>query len=411
MDEMVEMRNLRPDPPERSLFPPRGRLTAEITSGRRRGIAVGLPVPRRGVTRVATAGTLTVALAGGLIVSQTVDFGGPPVDIVRDGGGDNGPVAVANADVFLDRAADATPDYKAAQPDDFGYVETKTVTFGGGGLLGGSESSRMHLKQWQSVDGSRAGLLRARATPASAGHAIPDVKADPGSPRSTAKWQDQRLVPEDDEQDPWQPDLQRPNYAYLESLPRDPEALAAKVRKLCAEDGCNLGGFGAVTYPFQDAVVPPEVRTALLKAAKRIDDVRLIEDVRLAATGERGVAVAYTAGVGQEAAGRRYELVFDPKTYEILGFQEVTASRPLPTHPEDVPPNDERAGDGGQPAGDGEPPADEHNDTRVNAGDKTAVQAEDAKRTAKPRPVEPGTVLRSTAIVEKGIVEEVGQTP
>lgn len=425
MDEMAEMRNVRPEPTERSLFAARGRLTTEITSGRRHSIAVRLPVPRRGVTRVATAGTLTVALAGGLIVSQTVDFSGPPADIVRDGGGGgDGPAAVANADVFLDRAADAAPDYESAEPDDFGYVETKTVFFGEGGLLSGSESSRRHMKQWQSVNASRAGVLRSKVTPAESWMLIPDVKADPGQPKKTAKWQDQRLPTEDEmKADRWQydVDLQNPNYAYLESLPRDPEALAAEVRRTCAEDGCNLGGFNVVTYPFRDAVVPPEVRGALLKAAKRIDDVRLIEDVRLAATGERGVAVAYTGGAGQEAAGRRYEMVFDPKTYEVLGFQEVQAPRPIPTHPEDVPPNDERRDNGGRPAADAGPPSGQGNtassgdENRVRAGEEKTVTADPGNSGAavpeERQPVEPGTVLRSTAIVDKGIVDEVGQAP
>lgn len=245
-------------------------------------------------------------------------------------------------------------------------------------------------------DGSRVGLLRAKATPASAGHTIPDVKADPGSPRSTAKWQDQRLSSEDSKlHDRWNygdVDLQRPNFAYLQSLPHDPKALAVKVRETCAEDGCNLGGFNVVTHAFQAAVVPPDVRSGLLKAAKRIDDVRLIEDVRLAATGERGVAVAYTAGVGQEAAGRRFEMVFDPKTYEILSRKSARRVR-FPLTPRACHPTTSGPTTGGQPVDDG-PPADEHNDTKVNAGDRTAVQAENAKRTAKPRPVERGRSSR-----------------
>ena len=224
---------------------------------------------------------------------------------------------------------------------------------------------------------------------------IPDVKAVPGSPKETAKWQDQRLIAESDPQDPWQPSLLRPNYAYLKSLPSDPDALAAMVRQTCASlgGGCNLGGFEIISHVLADAVVPAEVRSGLLKAAKRIEGITLRKNVQLAATGEHGIAIAYTNTKG-EGSGYRYELVFDGGTYEILGTQRVDVNGWTP--PKEALVREGKVAHGG-----------------LSEGKSLTVKPHDEgkRHTIRPEPVAPGTVVKSTAIIDKGIVEKIGQQP
>lgn len=362
MNEIRHIEDLWADTPEPSrqwMTQTRNRLIDVARGGRGgAGLRGRLPSLSRGTARLATAGTLSVALAGGLIASQTVDFTSDP-----PGGGagptGDGPAAVANADVVLDRAATAVKNdpLPPAQPGDFAYVETKAMgtSVSGTGSEEGSKGSEQvseyesQRMRWKSVDGSQPGLTRIKQQHGMLSFLRPGWRETP--------------VPAIEK-----PSLAHPTYSYLRSLPHDADKLAAKIRDFCSsppEDECRGGPFAVISGLLTRHVVPPEVRTALFKAAGKFEGVTVMEDAKLPVTGERGIAVALTEGEKTDKMpGERTELIFDPETYEFLGVREVATEK-------------QDAGAQNVPGG----------------------------------TVEAGTVLHSLAIVDKGIVEKKGQQP
>lgn len=351
MNETRHIEHLWADTPEPSrqwMTQTRNRLI-DVARGGRGGSGVRSRLPRltRGTARVATAGALSVALAGGVFASQTVNFGGSGA----------APPATASAGVILQKAAAAASDYAPAQPGDFAYVETKAMgtSVSGTGSDEGSKGSEQvstyesQRMRWKSVDGSQPGLTRVKQQHGMLSFLRPGWRENP--------------VPAIEN-----PSLAQPTYSYLRSLPQDADKLAAKIRDFCSsspEDECLGGPFAVISGLLTRHVVPPEVRTALFKAAGKFEGVTVIEDAKLPVTGERGIAVALTEGEETDKLpGERTELIFDPGTYEFLGVREVATEK-------------QDAGAQNVPGG----------------------------------TVEAGTVLHSLAIVEKGIVEKKGQQP
>lgn len=268
----------------------RNRLIGEAHAGRRGAWSFPrlFSRPSRKVARLATAGTLSLALAGGMFLAQTVDFGGGP------------PSASASADVVLRKAAAAAA--AAEEPADggaFAYVETKQVMAHGPG----ASATRLRM-QWLSVDDSRPGFVRTKTM----------GDGEPENPDATPQWESYRVPAGDQESDRLVPG---PTYAYLRSLPRDPGTLANMIRHAAASlgDSYGKGELGIISMALTEQVVPPETAAALFEAAQRFDDIQAHKDVTLAASGERGVAVTETV------AGVRTALVFDAQTYDFLGVQ------------------------------------------------------------------------------------------
>lgn len=303
MDEFDKVRGLwtqMPEPRQQWLFQTRNRLTEEARSGSVSRLPRWTIRPNCGVGRAAAVGALSVALAGGIITTQTVDLGG------------GSPAATARADVILQKAAAAASDHPPAQPGDFAYVETKAMgtsvrgSPGEGEKLDTYQSRRM---RWNSVDGSERGLSR--------------IQREGGL--IDGRWRE-RTVPVVENAS-----LAHPTYSYLRSLPHDADKLAAKIREFCSsssDDECRGGPFAVISGLLTRHVVPSEVRTALFEAAGKFKGVTVIEDAKLPVTGERGVAVALAQGEGtKKVPGERTELIFDPETYAFLGVREVATEK------------------------------------------------------------------------------------
>ncbi len=302
MDEMDNLRNVRPEPEQRSLFTARNRLTEEVRGGGRRGLSARIPFPHRGVTRVATAGALSVALAGGLVLSQTVSFGGGVPD------------SSARADEVLRRAAAAAEDRQPLGEGDFAYLKTKQR-----GPAGGHPMTT-YEEVWTSVDASQPGLFRQKRV----GGGVPERLEEKGV--SYEEWKQRQRK----QQNSWERhkfpagertgrNLVSPSFAYLRSLPQDPHKLAAKLKQQADElpENSTAGPFKVIAMALTDQVVPPGTAAAMFEAAQTFEGVSVVEDVELAASGEQGIAVTKVAG------NQRTALVFDPETYQFMGVQHV----------------------------------------------------------------------------------------
>ncbi|MFE6865441.1 CU044_5270 family protein [Kitasatospora sp. NPDC057692] len=149
-------------------------------------------------------------------------------------------------------------------------------------------------ERWTAVDGGRAGLQRRDGTEGR----LPAV--DHGS-------------------------LNSPTYRLLSTLPTDPDALLKMVYAdarpnhgsgSASTAGADHEAFIAIGDILRDSVVPPQVGSALYRAAARIPGVVAVDDA-VDAAGRHGVAVARVND------GRRFEWIFDRTTLRLLGTRTV----------------------------------------------------------------------------------------
>lgn len=114
--------------------------------------------------------------------------------------------------------------------------------------------------------------------------------------------------------------LNAPSYDYLAKLTTDPDALLAKIYKETAGHGntpdqeafTTIGDLLGESYP------PAALYSALFKAAAKIPGVVVVDDA-VDAAGRHGVAVARL----DETSGVREEWIFDRKTHVFLGERTV----------------------------------------------------------------------------------------
>lgn len=316
MDEMSHLRRIRPHPPE----PAPHTLQAGFDQLSHAlltttGNHLASRRPSPGMLRMAAVGGLSVVAATGLLVSQTVNLGG--------GGG--GPATQAQAAVVLHKAAAAAEKEESAeQHDTFAYVEYESSSWGS------RRTNYSHVWMWNSRNGSRGGRYREYSTP-------PETH-----PELNTSWEAFPLPRNSD------PDLSTPTHASLHSLPRDPEAMLDQLRAECRKvrefeskavlrdgvavhrptgkdpvvkvlDRCDSWHkvFHIVQGIVMNHVVPPQTRATLFEATAQIPGITVVQNAKLPVTGERGVAVAFAH------SGDREELVFDPETYELLGSRTV----------------------------------------------------------------------------------------
>ncbi|MFE5816119.1 CU044_5270 family protein [Streptomyces sp. NPDC056479] len=150
--------------------------------------------------------------------------------------------------------------------------------------------------------------------------------------------------------------LNGPSYDYLAKLTTDPDALLAKIYKETKGMGnspdqqafTTIGDLLGESYP------PAELYPALFKAAAKIPGVVVVDDA-VDAAGRHGVAVARL----DETSGQREEWIFDRKTHVFLGERTVQVR----------------------------------------------------KSTGTDALITPGTVLYTSAIMQRAIVDEMKQTP
>ncbi|MEU6550502.1 CU044_5270 family protein [Streptomyces sp. NPDC046915] len=152
------------------------------------------------------------------------------------------------------------------------------------------------------------------------------------------------------------PSLNGPSYDYLTKLTTDPAALLAKIYKETKGHGnspdqeafTTIGDLLGESYP------PAELYSALFKAAEKIPGVVVVRDA-VDAVGRHGVAVARL----DESSGQREEWIFDPKTHVFLGERTVQV--------------------------------------RKNSGQDGLIK--------------PGTVVYTSAIMDRAVVDGIKQTP
>ncbi len=150
--------------------------------------------------------------------------------------------------------------------------------------------------------------------------------------------------------------LNSPSYDYLAKLTTDPDKLLAKIYKETKGQGnspdqeafTTIGDLLGESYP------PAELYSALFKAAAKIPGVVVVDDA-VDAVGRHGVAVARL----DETSGTREEWIFDRKTHVFLGERTVQI--------------------------------------RKNSGTDGLLT--------------PGTVLYTSAIINRAIVDDMKQTP
>ncbi|MFB7474146.1 CU044_5270 family protein [Kitasatospora sp. NPDC056184] len=259
------------------------------------------------------------ALAGGLALAVVLSSGGgegapapqAQPQTQQQGGGTTLNAAPVGAVQLLTQAADTAagkPDPKAGKGQ-FVYVDS-LVAFSSTNLATGeSKVDPAHRRQiWLSVDGSQHGVLKEERGD---GKAIAPEKTKPGEPAPRTDggmWLDPNT----------KPGLNSPTYAYLATLPTDPDALLKKIYDETKGMGRTPDQEAFVTIGdlLREQLAPSAVSAALYRAAAKIPGVTVVED-SVDASGRHGVAVAHVSDAV------RTEWIFDPKTHEFLGEREV----------------------------------------------------------------------------------------
>jgi hypothetical protein len=211
---------------------------------------------------------------------------------------------VLTAAYVLNRAASAAAasSQPVPRPGQFIYV-TSVTTYLSTEIGPSGEKSwlyRTSRQIWQSVDGQRAGLLQIveRGNVKLPWGPVPP--ADTGNPVS---WNS--LNP-----------LSCPGaapaggtYAFLASLPTDPARLRAWIYQ--HPDGQNQADAQAwsdIGDMLREMLVPPKLAAALYRVAATIPGATVVQRAKNA-VGRTGVAVSRSGA----------ELIFDPKTYQLIG--------------------------------------------------------------------------------------------
>jgi hypothetical protein len=233
----------------------------------------------------------------------------------------------ASAAQVLKRAAAAqTAPARPLRPGEFWYVRTRaswlTTTEAGGPIGYIAPEIR---EDWIAIDGYRGFRSRSAGPIRFVG------------PRDRARWEAAgrpELFPHDDpgrmfrhRPEPGSEMARRPfydgseqvSYRELLDLPRSPSALHARLR--ASADACDCGHsveqetFVIVGDLLRDTPIPGDLRAALLRAAAHIPGIERIERVRDVA-GRMGTGVAIDSG------GTRSVLIFDRRSYDLLGESE-----------------------------------------------------------------------------------------
>ncbi|MFI7277634.1 CU044_5270 family protein [Streptomyces sp. NPDC049879] len=124
--------------------------------------------------------------------------------------------------------------------------------------------------------------------------------------------------------EPWEPYLEGTNYEYLSELPTDAEGLRDVVYgEFGEQDGLTgealeqrvFSGFGSLAF---QELLPPGLAAGLYEALGQVPGVELLEGIEDAA----GRTVVGVGRLDQDT-GIRCTYLFDPETYDLLGYQEV----------------------------------------------------------------------------------------
>lgn len=323
----------------------RAHLMSELTAAPRR-----VPSRRLVIGGLVTTG-LAVGLAAALVLAPTAEVGGSP------------PVARANASEVLLRAANSAAAQPNARPrpDQFVYVESKSKQADLPGQPGDSGTRRV----WLSVDGKHAGLIT-DGEPASKGDWV-----CPGKPKTPdgALIEPARGGPID-LADPPTGCYSHP--AYRKNLPTATRAMRTWLyRNSHGDNPPDVQAFRTIGDSLREVYVSPAAKAAMFRAAATVPGVTVAKGA-VDFVGRKGIAV------GQTWHGIREELIFDAKSYELLGERQVV----------------DYTDDSFQPSGGAEP------------GPTPWAPSPEMRKNLKQ-----GVVLYTTATLKMAITDKAGQLP
>nr|WP_181726541.1 CU044_5270 family protein [Micromonospora provocatoris] len=242
--------------------------------------------------RIASIGATATAGALALIVGQVVSIGGQP------------PAASAQAAEVLHHAAESARANGGLVPraDQFLFTETKTFV----PVVGQAQPSGEISRSWMSIDGTHDGLLWFSA-PKEGGRqqlVIPGCRDG-----RTAQWTSDGGL-RTDETRPC-----TPSPAYLQDLPSNADDMLTHLKKMSHSTSPTPDElFSNVGDLIRSGYLSPQARAALYEAAAKIPGVAATASL-IDAVGRTGVAVSLSGPLA------RYDLLFEPKTYEFLGWQ------------------------------------------------------------------------------------------
>ncbi|MEU6275711.1 CU044_5270 family protein [Streptomyces populi] len=254
--------------------------------------------PRRRLTRPAVLVPLaSTVLAGALAVTLTVTGGHGPAPADRAA---TDSTRAQNASVTLNRIAVAamTSDATPVRDDQFVYVRSLTVenkgTFEGPVELGAPHT----VETWISQDPEplkTLGWMR-------------ESGKDAFMPDETVPIESPDAVPAG---------IDHPTYAWLSSLPTDPDALLTLLRRdVRVSDGesRDQAVFSLIGDLLSQTLMPPRNTAALYKAAARIPGVEEIPNA-VDVAGRRGIAITRE----DASSATRDEWIFDKRSLAFLG--------------------------------------------------------------------------------------------
>ena len=313
MNELDLIRSFRADVPEPS----------PAAAGRAR--RAWRPPPRRS----RRPRPRTVALAGALAALGTA------VALVVPTGDDGrlGSPPASAAQVLKRAAAAQTAPARPLRQGEYWYVRTRasrlTTTEANGKPIGYNAPELR--EDWIAIDGYRGFRSRSAGPVRFIG------------PRDRARWEaagKPDLFVRDDsgrmfrhrpepgsemERKPFYDGSKHVSYRELLALPRQPGVLHDRLR--ATADACDCGNsvdqetFVIVGDLLRDTPIPGDLRAALLRAAVHIPGIERIDRLRDVA-GRMGTGVAIDSG------GTRSVLIFDTKSYDLLGESEFALRRP-----------------------------------------------------------------------------------
>ncbi|MEU0207790.1 CU044_5270 family protein [Streptomyces canus] len=235
----------------------------------------------------------SAALTGALLVTLSVDGRGPAT-------GSSPSATASGASVTLNRIATAAmaSDTVRVRDDQFVYVRTlerqNTGSFTGPIRLGAPHTE----ERWTSQDPGPlrvTGWIRASGKDA----IMPDQMIPIESP------------------DPRPAGVDHPTYRWLASLPTDPDALLARLRKEARPvegESRDQAVFSLIGDLIGGTIMPPANAAAFYQAAAKLPGVREIPDA-VDAAGRHGIAIT----LDDTGFATRDEWIFDKETLALLG--------------------------------------------------------------------------------------------
>ncbi|WP_030868532.1 CU044_5270 family protein [Streptomyces sp. NRRL S-37] len=254
-------------------------------------------LPRPALALPVTA--LALALAGAMVVTFS---GGDHGSAPAAGPTASAPARADGATVTLDRIAaaamktDATP----VEENQFVYVQRlareNKGAFGGRVVLGAAHKEELWTTQKRGRTTTTGWLRSSGKDAVMPGQLIPVTSAAPVGPG-----------------------LRYPTYAWLASLPTDPDDLLELLRtRTVVEKGDSKDEavFRTIGDLLGSVIMPPETASALYRAVARTPGVTWIPDA-VDAAGRHGIGITHQAS----GSATRSVLIFDEKTLAYIGSQ------------------------------------------------------------------------------------------